>query len=127
MIWCFDRPDYSRKPDLAFVSLSRFVDGTIPKGDVDVVPDLVAEVLSAGTSGAELSDRLDDYLEAGIALVWIVNSDRKTIRVYRNDSTTRLFHAADVIESEPSLPGFRLFGRRSVSERMIAGRRSTGM
>jgi Uma2 family endonuclease len=80
----------------------------IPQGDIDFVPDLVVEVLSPGNSGLEVEEKLDEYLDAGIPLVWIVNPERKTIRIYRNDGTTHLFREGDVIENELLLPGFRL-------------------
>lgn len=82
--------------------------GTIPDGDVFVAPDLVVEVLSPGNSGNEVDEKLDEYLSAGIPLVWIVNPERRRIRAFRQDGTHHLFHAADVIEHEPTLPGFRL-------------------
>ena len=56
----------------------------------------------------ELEETLDEYLAAGAPMVWIVNPDRGTIRVIRNDGTTRMFRAQDVIENEPLLPGFRM-------------------
>lgn len=36
------------------------------------------------------------------------NPDRRTIRIYRGDGTTRLFRAGETLENEPTLPGFRL-------------------
>src|SRR5665213_4551801 len=108
MIWCFGRLDQGRKPDMTYAPFSRVSDGRIPKGDLEGVPNLVAEVLSPGTSATDMLERLDEYLEAGIPLVWIVNANRRTIRAYRNDGTTRLYHAGDLIENEPLLPGFRL-------------------
>jgi Uma2 family endonuclease len=108
MFYCFSRPDHGRKPDVSFVSLQRLPDGKIPDGDIRVAPDLVVEVLSAGNSGVEMEEKLDEYLAAGVPLVWIVNPDRRTIRVYRSDGTTRLFRAADTISGEALLPGFTL-------------------
>jgi Uma2 family endonuclease len=108
MIYCFERPDHGRRPDVAFVRLHRPPDRKIPKGDLRLAPDLAVEVLSPGNTGIELEDKLDEYLAAGVSLVWIVNPDRRTIRIYRNDGTTRLFRAQEVIENEPLLPGFRL-------------------
>jgi len=107
-VYCFDRPDHGRKPDVVFLKSSRFAGGQIPGGDVRVVPDLVAEVLSPANSGKELEEKLDEYSAVGVPLVWIVNPDGRTIRVYRNDGTTKLFRAQDVIENEPLLPGFRM-------------------
>jgi len=108
MIYCFDRPNHGRKPDVAYVKLDRLPLRAIPKGDLHLAPDLVVEVLSPGNSGIEVDEKLSEYLDAGVSLVWIVNPDRRTIRVYRGDGATRLFRAADVIENEPLLPGFRL-------------------
>ena len=108
MIYCFDRRNHGRKPDVVYVAADRLPGRKIPEGDLNFAPDLVVEVLSPGNSGIELDEKLNEYLGAGVALVWIVNPAAQTIRVYRNDGTTRLFRAGDVIENEPLLPGFRL-------------------
>src|SRR5687768_15547625 len=108
MIYCFDGRSHGRKPDVVYVRLNRLPSGRIPTGDLFVAPDLVAEVLSPNNSGSEVDEKLDEYITAGVSLVWIVNPDRRTIRVFRQDGTHRLYHANDVIENEPALPGFRL-------------------
>ena len=108
MIYCFNGRSHGRKPDVVYVQLKRLPNGAIPKGDLFVAPDLVVEVLSPGNSGSEVDEKLEEYLTAGVALVWIVNPGRRTIRVYRQDGTTRLFRAVDVIENEPVLPEFRM-------------------
>ena len=56
----------------------------------------------------EVEGKLDEYLAAGVAIVWIVNPDRRTIRVYRNDGTTKIYRGRTAIENEPLLPGFSL-------------------
>jgi Uma2 family endonuclease len=73
-----------------------------------VTPQDVEEVLSQANGGIEIEYKLDEYLDAGIPMVWIVNPEPRTIRVYRQDGTTRLIRADDVIENEAVLPGFRL-------------------
>lgn len=108
MIYCFARRRHGRKPDVVYVRRERLPGGVIPQGDIDFVPDLVVEVLSPANSGIELEEKLDAYQQAGIPLVWIVNPDRRTIRIYRNDGTTRLYRTEDLIEDDALLPGFRL-------------------
>lgn len=108
MIYCFERRNHGRKPDVVFVKVARLPDSRIPEGDLRIAPDLVVEVLSPSNTGIDLEDKLDEYLAAGVPMVWIVNPDRRTIRVYRNDGTTRLFRADDTIADEPLLPGFSL-------------------
>lgn len=108
MVYCFARANHGRKPDVVYVRFNRLPTPSIPDGDIFVVPDLVVEVLSPSNSGVELEEKLDEYLEAGVPMVWIVNPDRRTIRVYRNDGTTKLFRDRDVIENERLLPEFRM-------------------
>ena len=108
MVYCFDRPNHGRKPDVSFVKFDRLVDKKVPVGDILLSPDLVVEVLSPGNTGIELEDKLDEYLGAGVPMVWIVNPDRQTIRIYRNDGTTRVFRGREIMENQPGLPGFRL-------------------
>jgi Uma2 family endonuclease len=108
MIYCFNGRNHGRKPDVVYVRMSRLPNGDIPAGDLMIAPDLVVEVLPPSNSGFELEEKLQEYLSAGIALVWIVHPNRRTIRVYRQDGTTQVFRATDIIENEPVLPGFRL-------------------
>jgi Uma2 family endonuclease len=66
------------------------------------------EVLSPRNSGVEVDEKLDEYLSAGVEMVWMVNPAARTIRVFRSNGTTRLYRGTDVIENELALPGFRL-------------------
>jgi Uma2 family endonuclease len=61
-------PNRVRKPDVTFVrSLSRPV-----KGWQTVVPDLVVEVVSPNDEAEDLEKKLQEYREAGIALIWVI-------------------------------------------------------
>jgi Uma2 family endonuclease len=108
MIYCFAQPGHGRKPDVTFVRFDQLPGKTIPDGDIFVPPVLVVEVLSPGNSGVEVDEKLDEYLSAGIEMVWIVNPDKRTIRVFRSNGTMRLYRGSEVIENELSLLGFRL-------------------
>jgi Uma2 family endonuclease len=108
MVYCFDRPNHGRKPDVALFWKRRLPDRRIPKGDFHLAPDLAVEVLSPANGGVDVEVKLNEYLEAGVPMVWIVNPEPRTIRIYRADGTTRLFRAGSLIENEALLPGFRL-------------------
>lgn len=108
MIYCFDRTNHGRRPDVIYISRSRYPDQQIPGGDIHIPPDLVVEVLSPANTGIEVQQKIDEYLAAGVKLVWIVNPADRTIRVYRDDGTTRGFRDSDTIQDEPLLPGLRL-------------------
>lgn len=69
-------------PDLLYISyeklpLERFEDEACP-----FPPELAIEIISPGQSFGDLSQKAVDYLQAGIARVWIVDSQSKTITVF---------------------------------------------
>jgi len=51
---------------------------------------------------------MSEYLAAGVKLVWLVNSYRRTVTVYRPDAEPQLFNVAHEISGEPHLPGFKV-------------------
>lgn len=108
MIYCFQRRAHGRKPDVSFVKFDRLAERVIPDGDLFIAPDLVVEVLSQSNTAIDVEEKLDEYLTAGVEMVWIVNPDGRTVRMYRADGTTQLFRADDTIEIESLLPGFSL-------------------
>src|SRR2546423_1697961 len=44
MVYCFDRPNHGRKPDVALFWKRRLPGGQIPEGDFHIAPDLAVEV-----------------------------------------------------------------------------------
>ena len=108
MVYCFGRQEHCRRPDVVYVRRERLPGTSIPTNDLYVAPDLVAEVLSPTMTALDWDDRVSDYRAAGVALVWIVNPERRTIRAYRADETTRLYRSGEFIQSESLLPGVRL-------------------
>lgn len=76
------RPDTVRGADVAFLSSERAARCS-PDGFLDVAPDLVVEVLSPRDEPAEMERKIEEYLAAGVRLVWVADPDRKTVRTFR--------------------------------------------
>ncbi|MFN0050894.1 MAG: Uma2 family endonuclease [Planctomycetales bacterium] len=107
-IQCFeDDPDKVRKPDVTFVRKGRLPGDEIPKGYLQIVPDLAAEVVSPRDEMYEISRKAEEYLAAGIPLVWIINPHNRTVLVYRVDGTILGLREKDELSGEGILPGFR--------------------
>jgi len=53
---------------------------------------------------------VDIYLAAGVRIVWVVESERRRVTVYRADGSRVELRAAngDELDGEDVLPGFRL-------------------
>lgn len=52
--------------------------------------------------------RVVDYLEAGVQLVWGIDPHSRSATVYHGDGSTRLLRDADALDGEDVVPGFVL-------------------
>ncbi len=102
-----DDPGKVRKPDLSFVSKGRFPRGRVPKGYIRIPPDLAVEVLSPSDLADEAEVKVEEYLDAGVSLVWVISPKAETVTVYRADRTAAKLHDADELSGEDVLTGFR--------------------
>ncbi len=96
-----------RSPDTCFVSGGRFSEGHLPEGFADLAPDLAVEVISPGDRARHVFDKVGEYLEAGVRLVWVIDPKRRRAVVYRSLSEVRELGEADELDGEDVLPGFR--------------------
>jgi Uma2 family endonuclease len=106
---CFpDAPNRVRRPDVSFIRFGRLPDEELPDGHCPIAPDIAAEVVSPHDTHSEVSAKIEEYLAAGVALVWIINPDTRTVLVYREEGNTVAFlHENDELTGESVLPGFR--------------------
>lgn len=96
-------PATVRGPDVA-VSLNP-VDADVG-GWTSGAPDVAVEVLSPSDSSTAMQQKVLDYLEAGSALVWVVDPRARTVTVYRPDGSASLLRGAETLTGEDVLPGF---------------------
>src|SRR6266581_915179 len=62
-----------RSPDTCFVAAGRFSEGQLPDGFAALAPDLAVEVVSPGDRPRHVLDKVGEYLEAGVRLVWVID------------------------------------------------------
>lgn len=73
---------------------------------LDGIPTLVVEILSPNDAQKDIEQKLDEYLGAGVPLVWIVNTHRRSVTIYRPDGSLALYTEGDRLPEHPSMPGF---------------------
>ena len=95
-----------RSPDVTFVRSDKLPGGKSPDTFGEFIPDLAVEVLSPHDSLKEVGQKIGEFLECGVPLVWLVDPAHETVTVYRSLSDTEQYSAQDVITAEPPLPGF---------------------
>jgi Uma2 family endonuclease len=52
--------------------------------------------------------KMQEYLENGCQLGWLINQKQKTVEVYRPGKETEIFHAPASLSGENVLPSFTL-------------------
>jgi Uma2 family endonuclease len=99
-----------RRPDVAFIPYDRWnpLPPTEDPPAWDVVPTLTVEVVSPNDSITELDEKLRDYFDAGVRLVWVLNPTLRRVSVYESFTRVRILQENDELDGGPVLPGFRL-------------------
>lgn len=101
-------PDTTVGIDVAYVSVE--VVNNTPKFRpfFEGPPVLAVEILSPSDTHEGVSEKIELYREAGVALIWIVNPDLQTVQVLRAGAEPEMFNVRQELSGEPELPGFRV-------------------
>jgi Uma2 family endonuclease len=99
------RQDWVYLPDL---NVRLTADAPQARGAVEVPPDMAVEVLSPDDRVKRWIERVELYLAGGTKLLWVIDPDEESIRVYRPGEQARDYRAGDTITAAPVLPGFAL-------------------
>jgi Uma2 family endonuclease len=75
---------------------------------VEGVPVLVVEILSPNDTHEQVDEKTDDYLQAGMALVWVIDPHDRTVLIYRRGEEPALVNVRQELSGDPQLPGFRV-------------------
>lgn len=98
-----------RLPDVSFISWERFPGRRLPRGALlGVAPDLAVEILSPGNTRGEMERKLREYFAAGTTMVWYVDPEARTVRVYTAPRQGTLLTEADSLDGGKVLPGFAI-------------------
>ena len=109
-------PDTTVGIDVAYISPEMAARQSDETTLIDGPPVLAVEILSPSDKQADIDEKVEEYLAAGVALVWVVNPRFRTVTVYRNDAEPELFNVRQELSAEPHLPGFCVPVRELFSE-----------
>ncbi len=99
-------PDTVRAPDISFIAKQNLPEREPNDGFWPGPPDLAVEVLSPGDRTGEVDEKIDAWLSAGCAAVWVVDPKLRTVTIYLSRSDIQVKAAGDVLQGEPVVPGF---------------------
>ncbi len=98
-----------RIPDVSFVSYDRLPGRKAPRQPIPrLAPNLAVEVLSQGNTRQEMEEKLIDYFDAGVELVWLVDVRKRTVEVFTSPNVSKIVESDQTLTGGGALPGFRL-------------------
>jgi Uma2 family endonuclease len=102
-----DDPKRVRFPDASFIARGRLPNDAVPEGHVRTRPDLAVEVVSPNDTAEEVDQKVDEYLQVGVRLVWLIYPVTRSVMVFRADGTVARLRSGDELSGEAVLPDFR--------------------
>lgn len=100
-------PDTVRAPNVCFYVRDRVPPPEVrAQGWPEIVPDLVAEVVSPSATARQIEEKVAEWLAAGVRLVLVLYPSTQTVAAYSGPNEVRRFTAADTLDGAPVLPGF---------------------
>ena len=97
----YDLGDWRCCPDVA---IDRQRGKVIPRE----APRVAVEIRSESNTWPELREKAGRYLEHGTQMVWLVDTDARSLELHRADAAPQTLRGDDLIEGGAVLPGFRL-------------------
>lgn len=93
-----------RRPDLAYFTLAQIQAARTGERQKT---QFAIEILSDSESYQDVLDKVQDYFDAGVQLVWYVIPANQKIYVYTSPDASQAYKGVDVISAVPVLPDFQ--------------------
>lgn len=98
-----------RAPDVAFISYKRLPSEKLAEAGEDfgkIAPDLVVEVVSPGERRGKIVQKVQEWLEFGVSVVWVIYPKRRQVHVYLLNQEPQILTENDTLNGGEILPGF---------------------
>lgn len=99
-----------RSPDAAWVRRSRLdaLAAEERKRFIPLCPDFVVELRSPTDSLSVLLAKMQEYLDSGAQLAWLIDPEQGRVYVYRPQEPIQELDKPETVSGDPLLPGFEL-------------------
>jgi Uma2 family endonuclease len=98
-----------RSPDAAWVSTERLIAfNPDPEGFLPLSPDFVIELRSASDCLKPLQDKMQEYIDNGVRLGFLLNPQDRAVEIYRLGKGIEVLQSPTEVYGEDVLPGFVL-------------------
>ncbi len=99
-----------RAPDASWVATERWSALSHEQQEKfpPICPDFVIELRSSSDRLPTLQQKMQEYIDNGARLGWLLNSKDKQVEIYRPNQAVEVLNNPDSLSGEPVLPGFKL-------------------
>ncbi|XZO03226.1 MAG: Uma2 family endonuclease [Microcoleus sp.] len=108
---CFKLPSgANRSPDVSWIKQERW-DALTPEQKQKfppISPDFVLELMSPTDSLKQTQDKMQEYMNNGVKLGWLINRKTSSVEIYRQGQAIEVLESPAQLSGEDILPGFVL-------------------
>ena len=99
-----------RSPDVSWVKIERWNALTPEQQEkfAPICPDFVVELRSPSDSLKDLQEKMQEYIENGARLGWLIDRKNKRVEIYRPGKDVEILDNPTSLSGEDVLPGFVL-------------------
>jgi Uma2 family endonuclease len=99
-----------RSPDVSWVEKSRWdaLTGEQKEKFLPLCPDFVIEIISPSDTLKKVQEKMDEYIQNGCRLGWLINRKRQEVEIYRPGQEVEILKLPQTLSGETVLPGFTL-------------------
>jgi Uma2 family endonuclease len=100
----------TRSPDASWIKLERWNALTAAEqaSFAPICPDFVIELRSASDTLISLQTKMQEYIDNGASLGWLIDRKNRQVYIYRPDRSTEVLEQPELVTGDPELPGFEL-------------------
>jgi Uma2 family endonuclease len=97
-----------RSPDVAWIEKERWQALTLEQRRKfpPIAPDFVIELRSATDNLETLRSKMQEYIDAGVKLAWLINPQKQQVEIYRHGQNVEIKDLPTELSGEDILPGF---------------------
>ena len=100
----------TRSPDVAWIRMERWdaLTAAQRKKFLPLCPDFAVELVSETDDVEETRAKMQEYVDNGLRLGWLINPRTRQVEIYRLDQAVEVLQSPATLSGEEVLPGFVL-------------------
>lgn len=100
----------NRSPDTSFITQEKWNNLTPQEKEkfLPLCPDFVVELRSNSDKLKKIQAKMQEYMENGAKLGWLIDPIREVVEIYRPDQETEILESPKTVSGEDVLPDFVL-------------------